>query len=1007
MQKKVEELIEISNTYEDLSNSLQYVDLLSDLLDICLANIEKFKKLYKVAKEKIKINIGLIITPKKEDNMKEICDKYEKLYNMQDKEGKFKTVSIYISGSLIDKYITYFEGNNLDNLKYIKDLIDKKIIKDEIQKDITKSIFETGLRLSKNGEMTNMQILDFIKTLIDKNPQINEAFEILSGLNIKNLDSKFYEEWKLMDWDERLKETESYYYTFIETLTGLINNLSNFEILFKLFNISQNPDKIEINPLSLEKMRDKFIDLFNNYDYKDKKVDLKNIILSLIIYAKNERIEAEKTVGFLKLLQEKLDEKLRNDIFLTILKEKGDSINEEIINFIIDFYVNDEKANAKALLDIMLKCSDIIKVRFLEKIRNLFINEDDFLEIENNERFILFKGLLDEGIILNEKFQYIFYIESALKKAKYLLEILKLKDGNIDWNKIYAFYNEMGNEEDKEIKEKAFSEKLLAICLNDKIESSNIKSEYDQLISTIKEKCDSLKIILDDFARFFGESQKQNIEIIKKFIGKMSTGPINYYEINKEKIDELIYKYEKESKERSEKIKSSIFCNIYDDKKMKFKNSHEQSWINETEKDFRKLKEIFGEKGIKSLDKNTLHICLKTIKGKDKEEMLKEVDILLELFKIKATQEKKEEVINNLSLLSKKDDIINIANAIYLFIDNTHLLKGNLWNLVDEILKNKEKLNNLVDLMKYIGNLRKNNIDIDILYDKNYEYDNYLNILLNLKEEPKSISFLLEKNEDDCKSLKEAAGGDDNALLSIQDIDDFRTCIIFIKKLGNRKKMNDCDFFKVFQENVKKTKDIQLYFNRYVNIYNELKKLFQKKFDKSAGAKQKIVYICKNSVFKLKNKQHRFFLGYYFDKFENEGLENDQIDGKKIYIKIPALKELKDRASLTKKVTNDAEEQKNMEIFKIFRENIIVIFKIYDLIKEIYSCGYIEEIEVLISLNDYKINFKGCGLDTSSSEDIIKCLTNISNDFKKKQLSAYRERPLIRLYLWKTNKFNL
>ena len=54
-----------------------------------------------------------------------------------------------------------------------------------------------------------------------------------------------------------------------------------------------------------------------------------------------------------KTLNEKLNEKLRNGIYLTILKEKADSINEEILNYIIDFYVNDGELSAKALLDIM------------------------------------------------------------------------------------------------------------------------------------------------------------------------------------------------------------------------------------------------------------------------------------------------------------------------------------------------------------------------------------------------------------------------------------------------------------------------------------------------------------------------------------------------------------------------------------------------------------------------------------------------------------------------------
>ena len=36
----------------------------------------------------------------------------------------------------------------------------------------------------------------------------------------------------------------------------------------------------------------------------------------------------------------------------------------------------------------------------------------------------------------------------------------------------------------------------------------------------------------------------------------------------------------------------------------------------------------------------------------------------------------------------------------------------------------------------------------------------------------------------------------------------------------------DKDFFKLFKENVEKNKDIEIYFTRYVNTYNDLNKLF-------------------------------------------------------------------------------------------------------------------------------------------------------------------------------------
>ena len=298
-------------------------------------------------------------------------------------------------------------------------------------------------------------------------------------------------------------------------------------------------------------------------------------------------------------------------------------------------------------------------------------------------------------------------------------------------------------------------------------------------------------------------------------------------------------------------------------------------------------------------------------------------------------------------------------------------------------------------MKKYIQNLKDNNIDIEILYNKNYEYDNYINILLDLKEEPKAIAFILDKNEDDCNEMKNTVGDDDNALLNIKDIKDFEKCVKFIKSIGYISKMKEDDFFGAFKEGVKKTKGIEVYFKRYINIYNDLIKLFQTKFDKSATSKQKIISICENSTFILKNQRHNFFKCSYINKIDEKDKDKIQ-NNEPINIKIPAIKELRDRALLTKKVANDAEEKKNSEIFKQFVENVSIIFKLTDILKEIYSCGYIEEIEIKIIWIKNKINFKVLDLETSDSEKVINKLTELRNNFKKNQLSAYRDYPLIR-----------
>ena len=222
--------------------------------------------------------------------------------------------------------------------------------------------------------------------------------------------------------------------------------------------------------------------------------------------------------------------------------------------------------------------------------------------------------------------------------------------------------------------------------------------------------------------------------------------------------------------------------------------------------------------------------------------------------------------------------------------------------------------------------------------------------------------------------MENIVGDDDNTLINFKDINDLKKCVEFKNNLGYNVETKDKDFFKLFKENVEKNKDIEIYFTRYVNAYNDLNKLFQNTFDKSAISKQIIISICANSVFILKNKGHNFFKGYY--KIEEKGKENME----KINLKIPKLKELRDRALLTKKVIN---ENKNKEIFKSFVDNVSILIKLNELIKEIYSCGYVEDIELKINWKNNQIKFSVRDLESSKSEKVIELLTKIRDDFKK------------------------
>ena len=772
-KERVQELIQISRTYSQFSNALQYLDILIELLDLVELNFQRLKELYKSEKaNKQSIDVESIITPRKEDDIKAICEKYKKLSEMQKKE--IGTILINISGSLFDKYICYFEGVNIDYLFYINDLAKSQKI--TLGKDLKKTIIETGLILSKTRKMTNLQIIDFIQKL-NNEEKLKESLEIIPSLEIKNFDNKFYEEWKKMNWNKLLENNSKLLIIFTDKILEIITDLKDFDILFNLINISTNQDDTKIRTYILEKMHKKFIELYKIFDFsKNKDFNFNTIIISLITYSKNKKEGEENILEFLKQIQTILNENNINDIYKFLLSEKEGDLTEKIIKFIINFYTSVREINAEILLERINKCSDQIKGKFLDNLVNAIPNENDLLQIDNSEKYKLFRGLLEIGVFKNERFissQYIKKINELTSKIQ-----KKLISGEMKYTEISPFYDQRQNEEEKEKRLIALSDKLLSIFFKDENKASQIKSDLDKYNATIKIKLDSLNLILEDFLGFFNETQKENIKELLELIKNLSSGPVNFYEKNKERIENLINSFEEGAKKRNSQNKSSFFIYIYRGIKKKYKKDEEQILIEKAEKDFNKLKTIFDDNGVQALNKNDkdlLKSCLESIKGKKEEEILNEIEILIKLFEIEISQDLRNKLVNSLVLLSKKEDILEIASAISIFIKEANLSKKNIWNLVDEINNKKEGLNDEKILNDYINDLKKFDIDIDLLYEPGY----YLNILLTLYKKSDSITFLFGKKEEDCRKLQEAAGDDDTVLLNVNDIKNFEECVIF------------------------------------------------------------------------------------------------------------------------------------------------------------------------------------------------------------------------------------
>ena len=359
---------------------------------------------------------------------------------------------------------------------------------------------------------------------------------------------------------------------------------------------------------------------------------------------------------------------------------------------------------------------------------------------------------------------------------------------------------------------------------------------------------------------------------------------------------------------------SSFFINIYKNEKENSKKDID--CINQTEMKFNKLKNIFTNKPLNSLRKDILYICINSIKRKNEKEISNEVDLLIKILKrdLNNSEYNKNIIVHNLFILSKRENIYYTSIAISEFIDNIGAKKTEFYSILKDIISNLKDCYLEEIISKAINRLKKYDIDIDILYNENYKNNNYINILMKLKEHPDSIKFLLERNIYECRELMELVEVNSNSLLSTNDVLDLEKCVKLMSKIGTIqtiKEMKDSDIIYSFIKKLENYKNIEKYFTQYVNNYQELENLlFFYSFDISKGSKQKIALICHKSTFILKSVKNEFFIGNYCDDF----FEDKESKYKKKYIEnkidMNSLLELRDKAKLSKKIICDEVEIK-------------------------------------------------------------------------------------------------
>ena len=997
-------LINKLTNYSQLPNALKYNYDILKLFETIKTNFGKIADLYKSAKEKnkkkkdlesLKINLESIIEPQAKDDLEKISNLYKELIKLQMDE--VNTIFIIFSKGLFTTYMNYSYNKNINNLFALKEILRNLKNKVDIsidEKEFNKIIHQTGIELSKTHKLKNDEILKFIIQDIKYNKSLYKEgkLEVLDGIDISLIDEQFYEDWNKINWFEIFGDKDKYL-KFVDKVLKLINNIKYFHIIYNLFDIDKNineNNQSDINKKIFIKFQNEFINLINSGGYLN---NFDKDLIQLILYSEVQKCDIIK---FLNKLKKSINNKTLNNIFVEILKKYKDKINPETKNIITNYIIEESNnSNSEIILYLLKECPEECN-NILQRIEKFIPNKKDFWEIEENDKLKLMRGLLNIENLKIKEYQMSEYASRTFQIVNELFN--DIKNGEILYRDINFFYNNN--------KKVEFKQRLLLICLNDNKHADELEKICDDYIETNKKVLYDLKLINDDLLEFLYNKEKATIQILDKMIHNINNGPLNVFNISYiDQYTEFNSKYKEKAEKRSIMKKSLFFGTIYKINSQLYKDNDEKC-INETELKFEQLKNMFCKKGVHNLDKDILHICLNTIKGKKDEEITKEINILIDIFKeqIQNVYYNTKDLVDSMIILSKKDDIYNVAIALSIFIQKTGA-KTDKPNKIDKIITDLKDSNEEKLILEAIRTLNDYSINIDILYDNKElkgENSNYLNILLKLKEQPDSITFLLKKSLDDCRSLQELVGEIDNGFLNTNDIIELEKCVEFMNKIGNEeslKSKKDIEVIKLFINEVQKSKGIEAYFKRYVDNYPELKNLLERGLDKSEASKQKIKFICQNSVFTLKSIKDQFFEGNY-EEIEEENTNEKKIKTQTIKINLEALLELRDRAQLAKNTAADSDNQishkKFLENNEKFIEKVTEIYNIYNLLKSINASGYPEDIIIVINIKNYESEYSGFKEKTKEYQNIVSKLKSILIDLRQSQIKAYRDKPLIR-----------
>ena len=979
-------LIEKSKDFNEILISLFYVgkDFIN-FLQVINNKWTKIRKLYddelnKEDKNTESIDTEKYIIPKQEDDMMKLKEEVEKL-NINEKEQMIQLIKF--SPSIFERYEEYNKNKNFLNLSYLNDIFNiiRKMDKNFKLKIDDTLVHETGLNMIKEGKLKNEGVLDFICKDIfynDKKYKTNKMYrplDVFDGIDISSLNDNFYNYWEKINFKNMF---ESQITDFSNKIASLVREVKDFGLLFKLFKIDSEEPTYDYG----DALRKRFIELLNTYSNKT----CPNFIddtSKLIYIVDKKKINPE---NFLKDNIGQLNAGVVNDIYINIANSYP-KISRETKNCIVNYIIKTQKPSG--LIKFLKECKNFRQDIF-SNLNKFNFQEKDFFTINENDNYSFIKGLIKERIIdENSKKQfgngYVKNLFEAIQKLRDKIEKLEVN---------YSFVNVFIKKEANKKFEEILLDRLLHIYF---LNEEKAKQNFEKLKNKMGELniiASYIQSIMRYLVSFFSQSKKDEIKEVSNIFRNIKQKDLNYYDNNlKNSYENYFNKYYQIGVKSTKNKYSAFFNEIYKESKNKFSND-EQKCLDDAENNFYEFRNLFEKNGIYKINQHTLEVSVRSLNGNENE-LKKEIEKLGEIFEIEG-KENYDEIYENLLLISQKEYIFNVANAIINFIEKLQTQKTKFSNDIKEI-------SDILINKKDINNIKKSK---EILYqygiDISNKDNNFINILLKLKQQPDSCILLSTTTIQDCRNLQELSLETEDNFVTVNDILDMEKCIEFLGQSKDLKKQNDLDVISSLTKKASNNKDISIYFEKFVNNYSQIRNL-QTTLNKSEMLKYQIYALFDGATFTLTNKKEESFLCVYKQK-EEKSKENKK--RKEMTYKKENIIDLKTRTQLSKKMTSE---------YRCFIESANEILNISNILQDLSSKGYPKTIKVKIILNiihkDQKNQKEKIDDDDefiiknmyfkdehkkNDSKEIIDELKHILSSFILKLKKAYEKKSLIR-----------